>query len=259
MAGVLVTAFIATLAYGQTAWHTSKTPHFILYHETRALPSGLTIGLENFHSKLRLHLGLFAPRLGKDQINLFIHESEKSYKDSEFRPPSWSKGIAIASKNAVVLYEEKNIEEFFETAAHEMTHLLFGRYFENAKASLPRWLEEGVAMLMEDLVTKDPRAQTWLMSMKNKEAWQPAPLAKFIESSPEQDASAKSAGAWYVQAYSVSRFLFVGKRLKFKVLCDNLRDGDPLDKALQKAYFLGDPYAFEKAWLNWLKQQQSGR
>ncbi|MEK7287792.1 MAG: peptidase MA family metallohydrolase [Elusimicrobiota bacterium] len=253
----LLIAGLGALGRTETAWKESPSPHFRIYHAARALPSGITIGLEKMHAKLRLHLGLFAPWMSKEKINLYIYQNEADYKNGEFKPPAWSKGVSSVEKNAVVLYTENDRENFFKTATHELTHLLFAGYFGARRERLPRWLEEEVAMLMEDLAATDSKTAVWLAAMKNKEAWTPESLKQFMKASPFQDASTKSVSNWYIQAYSLSRYLFIEKgRIKFKVFCDHLARGDSEEKALQAAYFLSNYNDFEWSWREWLKSRQ---
>ncbi|MBI2070579.1 MAG: hypothetical protein HYT79_08230 [Elusimicrobia bacterium] len=253
--------FLATPAFAQTQtlqtqWRQSETPHFKFFYEGRALPSGLSIGFERLHGKLRLHLGLLAPWIGKEKINVYLYQTEASYKAGEFKPPSWSKGVSRYQTRTVVLYEDKDQEVFFQTAVHEMTHLLFTGFFREKNSDAPRWLEEGIAMLMEDLAGADEKNAPWLSYMKRKNSWTPQALGAFMGSEPKESASSKEAGDWYVQAYSIGRFLFNRGKLPFKVFCDKLRSGESETKAFWSAYRYKDAQALQTAWLDWLKQQQ---
>lgn len=62
--------------------------------------------------------------------------------------PSWSEGVTFPETGSVVLKSPRfshDIETFQRTALHELVHLLLAR---KAGSNVPRWLNEGLALLL---------------------------------------------------------------------------------------------------------------
>jgi hypothetical protein len=246
------------------AWKTTTSPHFEVSHEEAFLPPAFLINLEKIHSRLRMDLAMFSPWMAKERLKLFLYRDQASYLAGEFSPPSWSNGVAQFDRKAVAVPNQLDRRKLLQVIGHETTHLLFEGYWREAGKSAPSWLEEGLAMLEED----DPREYSqWLEAM----AWTPSEnimaMEEFLEVSLSKDLHNKaSVSRWYVQSYSVVRFLYRNhSRLQFKMFCSSLRDGQTVREALWLVYRYGSLRKFETAWRRWLsdpshkKQAQTAR
>ncbi len=119
---------------GQTEWKTTTSPHFLVYHEAPFAPPGVVLGLEKLYGRLRLDLSMFAPWMEKEKVKVYIYRSRNTYLNpKEFNPPSWSDGIAFLDRKIIVSFEQKGRRKLTEILAHEMTHLLFESYWEEAR------------------------------------------------------------------------------------------------------------------------------
>ncbi|MBI4064190.1 MAG: hypothetical protein HY401_07805 [Elusimicrobia bacterium] len=243
---------------GPASWNASQTQHFDLFHEAKKLPTNAVLGMEKIHSRLRLQMDILAPWIKKTKIRLYVYENQQAYVRGEFHPPSWSKGVSFYSSKTVVLYQTASMDDFFETAAHELTHLLAVSFFQEKNREPPLWLEEGLATLMEEMACPDSQRRHWAAGAISKTSWRPEPLAEFfIRPPPEKESSRQDANSWYLQSYSLTKYLFVAfGKLRFKVFCDNLRAGASLEKSLWKTYRMRSIEDLEEKWLGWLKNQR---
>ncbi len=244
------------------AWRKAGLPHFELRLERTIPLSGLSLDLERLHNRLRLDLGPLAPWLDKEKIGVYLYASSASYHSGEFAPPAWSNGLALADKRAVVAYEQRDRRKQSRVLSHEATHLLFERYFAEGKAAgtarppqPPLWLDEGLAMLMEDATgfTSDADEKSvWSAALR---VYKDYPgLDEFLKFSPSAEADAGKIEVWYVEAYGLTRFLFrEHPRGQFKTFCERLREGKDLQAALWSAYGYQTLPAFENAWRRSLK------
>lgn len=238
-----------------SSWKSRTTPHFEVFHENSRMPADLIYKLESIHNRLKLHLGNFAPWMSEEKTKVYLYKNSKSYLSGEFDPPNWSQGIADLDRRAVALYEPAAKPEIlYETLAHELTHLFFEDFFRQKRAKTPRWLTEGLAMLMEEDKMSKSKDQNRQTAMKKFAKADPERMETFFQGGPSEHASAESASAWYLQAYSVTRFLYTRySQLQFRTFCNHLRSGVPVEKALWLTYRIKDLENFQKEWQSWLK------
>jgi hypothetical protein len=62
--------------------------------------------------------------------------------------PRWAVGVAYPEKNRIVLLLGMRAD-LLQTFRHELHHILLGKAF-NGREKVPRWLDEGLAMLQAD-------------------------------------------------------------------------------------------------------------
>lgn len=232
------------------------SPHFEIRHQADFLPRGLLMDLGRLHGALSRDLSLFAPWLGRERVLLHLYADRRSYVQGDAKPPEWSNGMAFFRRRLIVTYVQPRRERTLSVLAHEMAHLLFEGYWGEAGKVPPVWLNEGLAMMMED--PRDGEETEWAKAMRAMTAsgrW--VPFERFFEVEPARDLAESDKGAvtlWYVQAYSVVRFLHERyTRLQFFSFCRALRDGEPLERALWQAFRLGGAARFEEAWRAWMK------
>lgn len=243
--------FLLALAAAASAWNTTRAPHFEISHEEAFMPPGFLVTLEKIHSRLRLDLSMFSPWMAKERINLYLYKDRDSYLKGEFHPPEWSDGLAIPQLKAVALPDRADRKNLAQIAAHEMTHLLFQSWWDEAKKQPPSWLDEGLAMLEED---EPGQPSVRLAVMAYAERSELIPMERFFELTPTKDiGSGKTAERYYNQAYGVTRFLYRHhSKLQFKAFCGHLRDGKTPQQALWLTYRYATLEKFEKAFLAWL-------
>ena len=148
------------------------------------------------------------------------------------------------------------IFEPVETAviAHELTHLYFHAFFDEKSARAPKWLDEGLAGMLQDaaLTRPDPRDKGPVLSTV-------IPMSTFMAWRPTQDDPGAAVTLWYRQAHSVVRFIKHGHiDGVFTAFCGKLRDGVDVETALREVYGYRDLTAFEQAWLKWRPKKAVG-
>lgn len=124
---------------------------------------------------------------------------------------------------------------------HEVTHTIFAAYFGGP---MPRWADEGAALLSEDLreTTRHDQIVFDLLARRGE-----FPLGKLFgfEEYPND------LMGFYGQGYSVSRFLVeTGGRPRFlKFVKDGTKSG--WDAAAKSHYGLADCRELDRAWRSW--------
>ncbi len=133
------------------SWHLKSAPHFEIYHESSWSPNSVTLELERLYGKLRLNVSMFAPWMMKEKTRIYIYRNQETYLKGEFTPPKWSKGLAYFSKKTIVVYDTGDTVKLLAVIAHELTHLYFESFYGEHIKYPPQWLNEGLAVMMEDL------------------------------------------------------------------------------------------------------------
>jgi hypothetical protein len=123
---------------------------------------------------------------------------------------------------------------------HEFTHAFVARYRTNAP--IVTWLNEGVAEVIASSQFPRRDAQEFAARM----ARQHASIASiFTESHP--------SGEWYPVMRTLVETLIARDRKAFLAMFDDLKEGMPIEEALQKHYHWTLPM-LEAAWRQYVKQ-----
>ena len=186
------------------------------------------------------------------KVSIYIYSGRDSFLTGRFKPPPWSGGLLSDSDGEPLLaiYEPMDTA----TTAHELTHLYFHSFFDEAKTRPPSWLDEGLATMLQDeaLTLPDPRDKGPVLPA-------PLPLKIFLQAGPAKDTPSARVTLWYQQAHSLVRFI---KRAhienNFAEFCRKLRDGEDLEAALREAYGYQDLEAFELDWARWRPKKAKG-
>jgi hypothetical protein len=155
---------------------------------------------------------------------------------------------SFAFDNGQILSQHMHIEGSLErllnsVLPHEVTHTVFAYHF---RCPLPRWADEGGAVLSEDDVERD-RHDKMVRQILN--AGRAIPLRRLLvlKEYPNEVMSL------YAEGYSVTSFL-VGKSGRpafLNFIADGMRSG--WDAALQRHYQLRNVEDLEQAWLTHLR------
>lgn len=233
-----------------TIWRSQISPHFKIYHESDWAPSSIRLELERIHGKMRMDMAMFAPWMRKKKVKVYIYSTPESYVSGEFSPPSWSKGIAYFQKKLIAVYDPGDIEKLMAVITHELTHLFFESFYGEVAKYPPVWLNEGLAVLMEDSSWGD--SGPWDRALKYVSKERILRFEYFFKTNVDQKSSKQEVGDWYLQAYGIVKFLYPpGKRLHFKNFCYLLRDGVEIKKALWRVYRFQSIQSMENSWFRW--------
>lgn len=256
--------FVAGSAYGTemstasavSGWHIKSSPHFEIYHESNWSPNSISLELERLYGKLRLSVSMFAPWMVKEKTKIYIYKDQNSYLRGEFNPPKWSKGLAYFSKKTVVVFDSGDMVKLRAVAAHELSHLYFESFYGEYLKYPPQWLNEGLAVLMEDMSYAEEGPWTQALRYFPKEKI--LPLEDFFKIKVEQMTSDEQIGYWYLESFGAVSYLFRPRtRLQFMNFCSLLRKGEPLESALWKFYRLNGPGGMEPSWRAWLSADKT--
>ncbi|MHB0994748.1 MAG: peptidase MA family metallohydrolase [Elusimicrobiales bacterium] len=246
--GVLCSASAA-----QTQWHKKVSPHFEVMHEAAFSPSSIGLEMEKMYSSMRLNLAMFAPWMVREKTRVYIYATQKSYLEGEFKPPRWSKGLAYVSRKTIVVFDTGDLQKLRAVIAHELTHLYFEGYFAEKLTYPPQWLNEGLAVYMEE--SGFPEGGPWSRAL----AWFPRErqvgFDRFFGLKIDQLQSDAQIADWYLQAYGAVLYLYrPHTRLQFKSFCEGLRGGMALEDALWRSYRVGSGRDFGVKWAGWLQE-----
>jgi len=235
----------------KTVWRELVTPHFHAYYEANWAPAGLGVELEKIHGRMRMDISMFAPWMSTGTVKIYIHASQASFMAGEFAPPPWSRGLAYSDKKTIVIYDDGVRDRLRSVITHELAHLFFESFFKEADAVPPVWLNEGLAVYMEDRADSDKGP--WSTALKGTAPARMKPLKTHCAGGPKEDAPAQQVSDWYLESFALVKFLFTpATRLQFKNLSVALRNGVPLEQTLWNVYRYRSLSAFEEAWRKWL-------
>lgn len=247
----------APAAPAAPAWHVKTSPHFEIFHESAWSPASISLEMEKMYASMRLNMSMFAPWMVKERSKIYIYNSQESYLNGEFQPPRWSKGLAYASKKTIVVYDTGDIGKLKAVIAHELAHLYFEGYFAEKLKYPPQWLNEGLAVYMEESVF--PEGGPWGQSLAYFPEARRVPFEKFFDLKIDALGSDAEIADWYLQAYGTVLYLYKpNMRLQFKGLCEALRGGDKLADALWKSYRVRGERDFSGKWAAWLDVYSRG-
>ncbi|MDT8286525.1 MAG: peptidase MA family metallohydrolase [Elusimicrobiales bacterium] len=235
-----------------TTWKLKSSPHFDIYHEAGWAPNSISIEMEKLYSSMRLNLSMFAPWMVREKTKVYIHASRQTYLEGEFEPPPWSKGLAFTSKKTIVVYDSGDLAKLRAVIAHELTHLYFETYFAEKLKYPPQWLNEGLAVMMED-GSHSADGGPWTAALKYMPRERFFTMRAYFASELASLNTDQKIGDWYLQAFGIVKHLYrPAQRLQFRNFCEKMREGYGLEKALWEVYRVRDTDQFEKKWSAWL-------
>ncbi len=173
------------------------------------------------------------PWLMGGRARVYVYQNRKNFLDHESVASDWSGAFFSPDNNRIVMYDEPdNTGKMLSQFQHELTHLFLENYYSpkgSGKPEPPIWLNEGLAVNMEDITNKtsgdvwanDLIVMNLIPASKSPAASLRAPrpvsnadvqflkFTDFIKNdSYDQAVAAGKEQDWYMQAYAMVRFLF---------------------------------------------------
>lgn len=173
------------------------------------------------------------PWLMGGSANVYVYQNRQNFLEHESVASDWSGAFFSPENNRIVMYDEPdNVDKMLSQFEHELTHLFVENYFcppGSNKPEPPIWLNEGLAVNMEDITNKasggvwarDLIVVNLLPSSKTpiKDLREPRPITnvtiRFLKFSDfvQKDSYDRAVANgkvedWYMQAYAMVRFLF---------------------------------------------------
>jgi len=252
---LLLTFFLsaAAAAAPPVDWHTKTSPHFEILHESVWSPASISLELERMYSSMRLNMAMFAPWMVKEKTKIYIYSAQDSYLAGEFRPPRWSKGLAFVAKKTIVVYDTGDMIKLKAVIAHELTHLYFESYFAEKLKYPPQWLNEGLAVFLEESAFPGG-AGPWSRALAYFPDERRFPFPAFFDLKIDQLSAESRIADWYLQAYGTVLYLYrPHTRVQFKAFCEAVRGGKPVEAALWDSYRVREGRDFSVKWEAWLQ------
>mgnify|MGYP004626585021 CR=1 FL=1 len=271
-------------------WKLSESKNFTIYTQKRDFGSG-TANMSNVFEQAYNTLKRFIPWMMSDRVRVFVYQDYQSYLKYEPNAKPWSRALAYPTRGEIVVYDEpQKTQELKEMFTHELVHIFTQKFFDKRhthQIMTPAWLDEGLAVLMEDQAYNGTQGGPWAQDFKNLnlqrdksgrmslgwDAPRPArrkpgrtvtflPFDQFMrEGSLNMMESNGQTQDWYFQAYTMVRFLlnpgnssYPSKRMQFEQFTRLLSQGeavrDPSTGFLKKdakGRQIYEPYSPEKA------------
>jgi hypothetical protein len=218
----------AALAIQSAKWKHGESPHFIVHF----FRNGSKIGRrsEDFYTEIKEFFGNRPDLLGAQKSQVFaFHETPDWDKFKAEIQMQWPAGVTRGNEFFYLsASDEGKFDSKGRVQAHEMTHLIFNRFF---KGQPPLWLNEGIAEyfgLRRTSSATDFRRQ--LGAMKG-EQW--SDLQRLF-SVTEYPANGASVNAFYAESAMVVDFLTKtsDRRLLLPKFVDAVLGGQDSAKAL---------------------------
>ena len=184
---------------------------------------------------------------------IFVCDSDRDF--NRFGPSvgrSWAVGFAVPTKRKIVLRSpslaKTDREQFIKTLRHEVSHLVLHHAVGNNVRLVPRWFDEGMAML-------NAGQWEWLHSwalFRMVIFSKPIPFSALRENFPSAASDARLA---YAESYNFCMFLRTTlKRRGFESLIAGMRAGVPLRTQLERLF--GMPFQrIQEVWYQQVKHK----
>ena len=149
-------------------WIASKSNHFDIYTQKRTsgIPSSnMSMTFETAYQTLRR----FIPWMMSGRVRVFVYQDHQSYLRHEPNAKAWTRALAYPTRGEIVVYDEPGKQrELQEVFTHELTHIFTQQFFDSHKTGkimTPTWLDEGLAVFMEDQ-TSGSKGGPWANDLK---------------------------------------------------------------------------------------------
>jgi hypothetical protein len=221
-------------------WQTLKGEQVVLhwYTGSQAYAAELLDSADKSLVSLAKSTGLSAD----SPIDLYTYANSTDLRDAVLYEPGWIGGMAFPAYDSVIISIPANQMEWGKRAvAHELTHVLVGRYAFTCLGDEPTWLQEGLAVYGEGGPEPEMQNQFKTALTDDKLMSVRALSGNFAEAATKADLS-------YGESYSLVNLLITeyGQN-KMLTLLRTLKDGTKIDDALKTIYGF-DSEGFEDAW-----------
>ncbi|MBF0532270.1 MAG: hypothetical protein HQL23_04140 [Candidatus Omnitrophica bacterium] len=234
-------------------WREHKENHFIIYY--KSAPEDLVVNVadtaENCYREIAHNLGFsrYNSWSWENRAKIYIYDSQEDYVNSS-RQAGWSAGEASTREKVIRTFP--SAAGFFDSVLpHEMGHIIF-REFIGARADVPLWLEEGVAMYQE-------KAKRWGADEFVRHAIaekQFLPLPELSQMKLSSASSNREVNLFYAEAASAFQFLFKeGGDRHFVEFCEELQKNDKFAETFRRVYGRFETLErLNQKWLEYLKK-----
>lgn len=226
--------------------------HFIInYHKDVGRPYALKIKdtAEKFYRVITQEFHLVRDKLWvwENRAKIFIAKDRDSYIKS-FDCSPWSAACVDLKQKIIYTYPEDS--RFISVFVHELTHIIFREYA--GTNNLPLWLDEGIAVYMENKYGGDFYRNRLSFLKKKIENNDHISLSRLVKITPQELAPASDdyVNLFYTESFSIVNFIIKKYgRHNFSRFLTYLKKGYSLKDALAKVFLhLRDLDELEKRW-----------
>ena len=184
-------------------------------------------------------------------IRIYLYANARDLQGAMIYPQEWTGGAAFTRYDTITIgIAPSNLQWGKRAIAHELTHLVIHQITLNPYGGLPTWLDEGLAMYTEGVLSSQFTTQL------NRAIAEDGLISVRSLSSPFS-AYADEAVLAYAQSYSVVEFLISNYgQDKMLELLDTFREGSGYDAALEKVYGFNMD-GLDALWRDYIAEQYS--
>jgi len=247
---------IATVLSAETKerWQEQRSRHFYIFYKSapKDFVDAVEKAAEGYYDEIINNLGFSGYRRWsfEERAKIYIYDDREDYLNSA-KQAAWSHGAAYFHQKTIRTFPAAH--GFFDSILpHELGHIIF-RDFIGPSASVPLWIDEGVAMYQE-------RAKRWGAHKTVQAAIEQGnfiPLRQLSRIRLRGDLTQAEIDLFYAESASVINFMIkeMGEH-RFRDFCRKLRLGQSFYQALKNAYArFSELQDLEDAWLNYLQRQ----
>mgnify|MGYP000462906664 CR=1 FL=1 len=176
-------------------------------------------------------------------IRILIYATDQDFRSAvDPGTHEWAGGSAFPRYNVILIQASgSNLAYATRTIPHELTHVIIYNATKNPYGSIPRWLDEGLAMLSEG--EQEPGFDSALQAAVKSDS-----LISVWSLSSNFPTDSRQARLSYAQSYSLVKFVIdrYGQEAMSKLLAV-FREGSTYDDALKSALGV-DTYGLDDAW-----------
>ena len=225
---------LAVVAMGSKAWKHGETTNFIYHFTERTSTVTVATEAEFFYRVIARELDRDTSQWER-KAHIFVFESDADWKSFQVAGMLDPRTGGIHSAGALFLKRRGAAALNDETLAHEVAHLVVGRFFGSG---VPLWLNEGFA---ENSAIRCRSAFLRARGYDAKPRFRAVtaetyiPLAELISIGTYPADTVKML-AFYDESEKLTRFLMSADKKMFTAIMDELSNGNRFETALTKAY-----------------------
>ena len=150
-------------------WKRADSTHFIIYNQVRENGIGsanMSMIFEAAYETLRRNI----PWMMSGKVRVFVYQDFENYQRYEPNVKDWTRALAYPTRGEIVVYDEPGKQqELKEVFTHELVHVFTQQFFDKHKTNrlmTPTWLDEGLAVFMEDQVYNGSKGGPWANDLR---------------------------------------------------------------------------------------------
>jgi hypothetical protein len=233
--GLLLLANTSFAGENKDVWQQMGGHDFTIYYRANVPDDFVQMTMNTAEDELRRvtdNLGITdnPSWSGARQIKVYIYGDRDDFVKNGGQAV-WAHGVAFAKARTISLYPDA--VGFFDTVLpHELGHIIFRDHI-GFTATIPLWFEEGVAIYQEK-AKRLGSDQAVREIIKNGEF---IPLSQLTGVRLYKNSDNKVVDLFYSESASIVYYLItqLGAQ-EFYMLCDDLKNDTPFEKALHKVY-----------------------